>query len=97
MQELLQQPLAYRGTILWLILLVTWIAGTVVVARPVMRQQRTFYEHFQWFDRGMVLWRRQADPELEQLRREVWRRWGYAALWGVGFPLLAMGLLALLP
>jgi hypothetical protein len=34
-------------------------------------------------------WRRQDDPELERLRRELWRRYGLVMLWVFGFPLVA--------
>jgi hypothetical protein len=40
--------------------------------------------------------RRQPDPELEQLRHDVWRRFGYMSLWMFGFPLLAVGAATLL-
>ena len=43
-----------------------------------------------------VMFRRQPDPELEQLRHDVWRRFGYMSLWIYGFPLLAVGVVALL-
>ncbi len=39
---------------------------------------------------------RQTDNELEQLRREMWRRFLYQILWTFGFPLLAVGVAALL-
>ena len=38
----------------------------------------------------------QTDPELEQLRREIWRRFLNLALWIFGFPLLTFGGAALL-
>ncbi|WIG59187.1 MAG: hypothetical protein OJF49_001934 [Ktedonobacterales bacterium] len=43
-----------------------------------------------------VSWRRQADPELEQFRRAVWRRSRALAFWTVGFPLLTFAIVALL-
>ncbi len=39
---------------------------------------------------------RQTDIELEQLRREMWHRFLYQILWTFGFPLLAVGIAALL-
>ncbi len=38
----------------------------------------------------------QDDPELERLRREIWRRYSYVALWIFGYPLLTNGVVALL-
>ena len=43
-----------------------------------------------------VIFKRQADPELEALRRAMWRRFGLVALWIYGFPLLTFGVAALL-
>jgi hypothetical protein len=40
--------------------------------------------------------RRQPDPELERLRREVWRRFRLYPIWIFGFPLLTGGVVALL-
>ena len=40
--------------------------------------------------------RHQTDPELEALRREIWRREGYMTLWIFGFPICAVGVTALL-
>jgi hypothetical protein len=41
-----------------------------------------------------ALWRRQDDPELERLRRAVWRGYGYYFLWIVAVPLLTAGVVA---
>jgi hypothetical protein len=50
--------------------------------------------------RSRAIWRtmrqRQSDLELERLRREVWRRYRYFALWVYGFPVLVIGVSALL-
>jgi hypothetical protein len=43
-----------------------------------------------------VMVRHQTDPELEALRREIWRRKGYMTLWIFGFPICAVGVTALL-
>jgi hypothetical protein len=40
--------------------------------------------------------RRQADPDLERLRREVWRRFRLYLVWIFGFPLLSFGIATLL-
>jgi len=36
----------------------------------------------------------QADPELEQLRRAMWHQLRYVILWMFGFPLLGVGIMA---
>jgi hypothetical protein len=38
----------------------------------------------------------QTDPELERLRREMWRRNRYQIIWTFGFPLLGAGVVAIL-
>jgi len=43
-----------------------------------------------------AMWQRRDDPELERLRREMWRHYGYVALWIFGFPLLTIDVIALL-
>jgi hypothetical protein len=43
-----------------------------------------------------VSWQRQDDPELERLRREVGRSVLHLAVWIYGFPLLTLGVAALL-
>lgn len=43
-----------------------------------------------------VMTQRQSDPELERLRREVQRRFRYFILWNFGFPILVIGVAALL-
>jgi hypothetical protein len=43
-----------------------------------------------------VFWCHQDDPELEQLRREVWRSNGLIFLWLLGVPFLTFGTIALL-
>ena len=40
-------------------------------------------------------WTRQDDPELERLRREVWRKNRHIVYWVFGFPVLAIGVGAL--
>jgi hypothetical protein len=49
--------------------------------------------------RARMQWRvatqQQSDPELERLRRAVWRRYRAFMLWKFGFPILAIGLAAL--
>jgi hypothetical protein len=46
-----------------------------------------------------AIWRallhHQPDPELEHMRRTVWRRYGHVALWMFGFPVVAIGVAAL--
>ena len=36
-----------------------------------------------------------SNPELERMRRLMWRRYIFAALWTLGFPICASGLVAL--
>ena len=43
-----------------------------------------------------AMFRRQPDFALEQLRHDVWRRFGDMSLWIYGFPILAVGAAALL-
>jgi len=43
-----------------------------------------------------AMFERQDDPEVEQLRRDMWRRFGAVLIWLFGFPLICMGALALL-
>lgn len=38
----------------------------------------------------------QSDPALEQLRKQIWRRFLYQTLWIFGFPFLMGGVVALL-
>ncbi|MGO8947815.1 MAG: hypothetical protein ACLQUY_09160 [Ktedonobacterales bacterium] len=38
---------------------------------------------------------RQPDPDVERMRRELWRRYGQICLWIFGFPVLAFGVAAL--
>lgn len=46
--------------------------------------------------RRRALWQQQSDPALERLRREVYRRNRHMILWIFGFPLLFIGVAALL-
>ena len=39
---------------------------------------------------------RQTAPERERLRRDMWQRYGFAVLWIFGFPLITVGMVALL-
>jgi hypothetical protein len=41
-----------------------------------------------------AMWQRQADPDLERLRRTMWRRLLYLAVWIVGFFLILNGVIA---
>jgi hypothetical protein len=42
---------------------------------------------------GMRLMReRQSEPQLEQLRRTMWQRYRFMALWVLGFPLVLVGI-----
>ena len=59
----------------------------VMSANPFGAEARAIYR---------AMWRRQADAELEGLRREIWRRYRYVALWIYGFPVVAVGVAALL-
>jgi hypothetical protein len=43
-----------------------------------------------------LLHQRQAEPELERLRRDMWRSFRYYRIWLFGFPVLVAGVLALL-
>src|SRR5262249_50142823 len=43
-----------------------------------------------------AMWQRPEDPDLEALRRAVWRRHALVALWVFGFPLLTFGVAVLL-
>jgi len=42
-----------------------------------------------------AVWEPQDDPELEGLRREMWRAVGYLFLWMFGFPMLVSGMVIL--
>ena len=86
---MLQQLLALSPFIMWLV----WAGGIAILAFRTLPQLRAYQQQFAWYDRGKAMWQRQADPELERLRRAIWRFYGYAVLWGVGFPLLATGML----
>lgn len=59
----------------------------VMSGNPFGVEARTIYR---------LMWQRQADPELEQRRREIWRRQRYAIVWMFRFPILAVGVAALL-
>lgn len=37
-----------------------------------------------------VMLQRQSDPELERMRRDLWRRWRPVVLWIYGFPFLVI-------
>lgn len=39
---------------------------------------------------------RQPEPELERLRRELWRRYRYMVLWVLGFPIIVFAPVVLL-
>jgi hypothetical protein len=39
---------------------------------------------------------RQADPELERLCQEMWRRYRHFLMWWLGFPLLVVGVVVIL-
>src|SRR5260221_623723 len=43
-----------------------------------------------------AMWRRQTDPELERLRREVWQHFIYMGIWIYGFPFVVFGAVVLL-
>ncbi len=43
-----------------------------------------------------AMWRRQTDPELERLRREVWQHFIYMGIWVYGFPIIVFGAVVLL-
>jgi hypothetical protein len=43
-----------------------------------------------------AMWRRRDDPELEQLLRDLWRGYGFVALWTFGFPLLTIAAIVIL-
>lgn len=92
MQGPLQQIVAQGPLILWLV----WIGGIVVFTFLTLPKQRSYMERFPFWDRSTAMWRRQDDPELEQLRRTVWRLYGYATLWGFGYLLLYNGVIKLL-
>ncbi len=40
-----------------------------------------------------VMLRRQPEPELERMRRDLWRRWRYVLLWIYGFPVGVIGVI----
>ncbi|HET8909023.1 MAG TPA: hypothetical protein VFN11_18865 [Ktedonobacterales bacterium] len=44
----------------------------------------------------VALSKRQTEPGLEALRREIWRRFRYMTFWIYGFPLITIGVIALL-
>jgi hypothetical protein len=43
-----------------------------------------------------AMWNRQPNPDLERMRRQYWRRYRRLMLWMLGFPVLAIGVAALL-
>jgi hypothetical protein len=45
---------------------------------------------------GQVMRQRQDNPELEQLRREMWRRFWYCSIWMFGFPAIFAGVSVIL-
>lgn len=92
MQEIFQQLEATRFGILWVI----WFCGTIVVTVRVLTKHWAYARHFPFLHHNTALWQRQTDPALEQLRHQVWRRAGVAALWELGMPLLTIGALRLL-
>jgi hypothetical protein len=49
-----------------------------------------------WRRLNEVMLEQQDDPALEALRRAMWRRYALVALWVFGFPLLTIGVAALL-
>ncbi len=93
MQEVIQQIVALRFFILW----VVWLGGLGVVSFRLLSKQQSYYQHFSLMDRSKAMWQRQADSDLEQLRRAVWRGYGYGVLWGLGVPLITVGALQLWP
>ena len=88
---MIQQLLAFSPLFIWLV----WAGGIAILAFRALPQQRAYQQQFAWHNRGKAMWQRQADPELERLRRAIWRLYGYGVLWGVGFPLLATGMFRL--
>jgi len=68
-QGVIQQIVALRFFILW----VVWLGGLGVGSFLLLSKQQAYYQHFSLMDRSKAMWQRQADPELEQLRRAVWR------------------------
>jgi hypothetical protein len=91
-QELLQQLVASRFAILWVI----WFCGTVVVTLRALTKHLAYARHFPLLQRNTALWQRQTDLSLEQMRHQVWRRAGVAAVWELGVPLLTIGMIKLL-
>ncbi len=68
---------------------------------PVDGVPLNMYRYYSWMRgwRGPIwrAWRQpQADPELERLRREGWRRARLTLLWIFGFPPLVVGVTTLL-
>jgi hypothetical protein len=51
-----------------------------------------------WGPESRAIWRamfkHQGNPELEHMRRQVWRRFGHFGLWTCGYPVLALGVAA---
>lgn len=91
-QELIQRAVELRYVILW----VVWFGGTTVVTIRVLTTHHNYARHFPFLQRNTALWQRQADPGLEQLRREMWRRARVAVLWELGSPLLVVATIKLL-
>ena len=79
--------------------------GNAYLDRHLQLDGAPFYLH-KYADRlvlkgwGGRVWRvyrqPQADPELERLRQEAWRRGRYVMLWIFGFPAIVFGVMALL-
>lgn len=99
-----------HSPILWfggaLILFIRYRAQQIVYLRqfPPVEPHVTFdmYTSMYGAPRGTRRWinqmvfKHQADPELEALRRAMWRRFGLYALWVFGFPLLTLSVAVLL-
>lgn len=87
-----------------------WVVGTIIFLLRYQRYRTAYLKRLPPFKgvplymyggfgpRGVVLRAmgdRQSDPELERMRRDIWRAYDHGVLWILGFPVLGVGIAAL--
>jgi hypothetical protein len=85
------------------VLLGVWLVGDVLLFMRYWQYKRSYLRYFSrdtwWgpFDTHVgAMFERQAFPELERMRWQVWWRYAQYWLWTVGLPMLALGVVLLL-
>jgi hypothetical protein len=68
-----------------------WVCGTIIVTLRGVSKHLAYARHFPFWRHNIVLWQRQADPTLEELRWATWRSYGMVLCWLLGVPLLTIG------